>query len=77
MIGDEARANGGFLDGYGRDGFYVNPDESDGEESTQTVDIDVITTRTDAAEYFTRRFGPLVRVRVIGDRFECRGSYYA
>jgi hypothetical protein len=74
-IGDEARANGGFLDGYGRAGFYVNPDESDGDEGTQTVDIDVITPRTDAQEYFTRRFGPLVRVRVIGDRFECRGSY--
>ena len=75
VIGDEARANGGFLDGYGRSGFYVNPDESDGDEGTQTVDIDVITTRTDAAAYFTRRFGPLVRVTVIGDRFECRGSY--
>jgi hypothetical protein len=74
-IGDEARANGGFLDGYGRAGFYVNPNESDGDEGTQTVDIDVITARSDAAEYFIRRFGPLVRVHVIGDRFECRGSY--
>ncbi len=75
-IGDEARSGGGFLDGYGRDGFYVNPSETDGDEGSQTVDIDVITARPDAAAYFTRRFGPIVRVNVIGDRFECRGSYY-
>jgi hypothetical protein len=75
IIGDEARANGGFLDGYGRAGFYVDPQETDGDPGTQTVDIDVITTRTDAAEYFQRRWGPIVRVTVIGDRFECRGSY--
>ena len=30
------------------------------------IDVDVITRRTDAREYFARRYGPLVRVRVRG-----------
>lgn len=73
-IGDDARELGdGFFDGYGRDGFFLA--QADGDESTQTVEVRVITTRTDAAEYFARRYGPLVRVTVIGDRFECDGSY--
>jgi hypothetical protein len=73
IIGDEAGRNDGFLGGYGRDGFYVSGAE--GDEGSQSVDVEVITARTDAAEYFTARFGPLVRVKVLGDRFECRGSY--
>ena len=35
------------------------------------VYIDVITTRTGAAAYFTAYYGPIVRVEVVGDRFEC------
>jgi hypothetical protein len=73
IIGDEASANDGFLDGYGRDGFYVR--SAEGDEGSQSVDVEVVTARTDAAEYFTARFGPIVRVQVVGDRFECRGSY--
>ena len=41
----------------------------------RVVDVQVITARTDAATWFARAYGPLVRVEVIGDRFECRGSY--
>jgi hypothetical protein len=73
IIGDRAALNDGFLDGYGRDAFYVQ--SADGDEGSQSVDVDVITARPDAAAYFTAQFGPLVRVNVIGDRFECRGSY--
>jgi hypothetical protein len=72
-IGDDAGRSDGFLDGYGRNGFYVAGAE--GDESEQVVDVKVITARTDAASWFARVYGPLVRVEVIGDRFECRGSY--
>ena len=72
-IGDDAGRSGDFLDGYGRSGFYVAG--ADGDEGEQVVEVEVITTRTDAAEWFARVYGPLVRVEVIGDRFECRGSY--
>jgi hypothetical protein len=72
-IGDDALMTDDFLDGYGRAGFYVVLAE--GHEETQSVDVTVITPRADAAAYFAARYGPLVRVHVIGDRFECRGSY--
>jgi hypothetical protein len=58
---------GAFFDGYGRAGLYVRSVGAD----EQAVHIDVITTRTDAAAYFTARYGPIVRVEVVGDRFEC------
>jgi hypothetical protein len=69
-IGDDARANDGFLED-----FYVA--RTDGDESTQTVDVHVITTRPLAAAeaYFKGRYGGIVRVHVIGDRVECRGGY--
>jgi hypothetical protein len=73
-IGDDAGLTDGFFDGYGRDGIYFV--QAEGDESTQSVGVTVITPRTDAAEYLTRRYGPLVKVTVIGDRFECRGSYF-
>ena len=34
--------------------------------------MNVRTPRTDAAAYFAARYGPLVAVEVVGDRFECR-----
>ena len=69
-IGDDARANDGFLED-----FFVA--QTDGHESTQTVDVWVITTRplAEAEAYFKGRYGGIVRVHVIGDRVECRGSY--
>ena len=69
-IGDDARANDGYLED-----FYVA--QTDGQESTQTVDVWVITTRplAEAEAYFKGRYGGIVRVHVIGDRVECRGSY--
>jgi hypothetical protein len=69
-IGDDARANDGYLED-----FYVA--HTDGHESTQTVDVWVITTRplAEAEAYFKGRYGGIVRVHVIGDRVECRGSY--
>jgi hypothetical protein len=69
-IGDDARANDGFLED-----FYVA--HTDGQEGTQTVDVWVITTRplAEAEAYFKGRYGGIVRVHVIGDRVECRGSY--
>jgi hypothetical protein len=39
------------------------------------VELQVITPRPDAVAYFTNRYGPLVHVIVIGDRFECTASY--
>ena len=72
-IGDDARPFDDFLDGYGRDGFYVA--QAEGDEGAQTVDVYVITTRADADAYFKGRYGAIVRVHVIGDRFECRGGY--
>ena len=69
-IGDDARANDGFLED-----FYVA--QTDGDEGTQTVDVWVITTRppAEAEAYFKGRYGGIVRVHLIGDRVECRGSY--
>jgi len=72
-IGDDARPFDDFLDGYGRDGFYIA--RAEGDEGAQTVDVYVITTRADADAYFKGRYGGIVRVHVIGDRFECRGGY--
>ena len=34
--------------------------------------LNVRTPRTDATAYFAARYGPLVAVEVVGDRFECR-----
>jgi hypothetical protein len=72
-IGDDARARDGFFDGYGRDGYYVS--QASGNDAIPGVEIRVIATRPGAQEYFTRRYGELAKVTVIGDRFECRGGY--
>lgn len=69
-IQDDARADSGFLDD-----FYVV--QAEGHEDTQTVDVYVITTRTDADQFFRSRYGTIVRVHVIGDRVECRAGYSA
>jgi hypothetical protein len=72
-INADARAGDGFFDGYGRAGFLVG--SADGHDQTADVTLSVITARTDAAAYFASRYGPLVDVTVVGDRFECAGSY--
>jgi hypothetical protein len=68
-ISAAAAAAGGFFDGYGHAGFYFANASRD--EATNGVDVAVITSRTDAQAYFQARYGPLVRVIVIGTRFEC------
>jgi hypothetical protein len=63
----------GFFDGYGRAGFFVRsirPDDDDG-----VVELEVVGVRADAAPYFAAAYGPLVRVEVVGDRYECAGRY--
>jgi hypothetical protein len=46
-----------------RDGIYI--DTSAPDIDATTVDLEVITERTDAAEYFRARYGPRIRVRVV------------
>jgi hypothetical protein len=67
-ISQDAIAGDRFLDGYGRSGFLVLA--ANGHDQTADVEVQVITTRTDAAAYFAR-YGDYVKVEVIGDRFEC------
>jgi hypothetical protein len=69
---DGAR-NDRFFDGYGRAGFYLY--DARAEEDAGVVELEVIGTRGDAPSYFAARYGPLVHVTVIGDRYECVGSY--
>ena len=66
-VRDDWFYEGAFFDGYGRAGLYVRSVGAD----AQAVHINVMTTRTDAAAYFIARYGPIVRVEVVGDRFEC------
>lgn len=72
-IGDDAREHDGFFDGYGPDGYYLV--QASGNDAIPGVEVKVITTRPGAAEYFTRRYGELAKVTVVGDRYECRGGY--
>ena len=67
-INADARAGDGFLDGYGRAGFLVLG--ANGHDQTAEVEVEVVTTRTDAAAYFAR-YGDYVHVKVVGDRPEC------
>ena len=67
----DAEPGSGFLDGYGRAGFYFAGAEV---EDDQTITVRLITTRPDHAAYFAARYGPLVRTLVVGDRFECAGT---
>ena len=46
-----------------RDGIHVSGSSYDTD--TATVELEVITERTDAAAYFRERYGPRIRVRVI------------
>lgn len=66
-ISADVRAADGFLDGYGRAGFYVRHVGA----GDQVVSVNVFTARPDAAAWFGARYGPAVRVEVEGDRFEC------
>ena len=49
--------------GAARDGIYVSSSGPDIDAST--VELEVITERTDAAQYFRARYGPRIRVQVI------------
>ena len=66
-IRDDSFYEGPFFDGYGRTGLYVDGVFVDDD----AVVVEVITVRADTGSYFTARYGPLVRVEVVGDRFEC------
>ena len=68
-INQDALAGDGFIDGYGRAGFRVLG--ANGHDQTADVEVDVITTRSDAAAYFAAHYGDYVKVEVVGDRFEC------
>ena len=66
-IRDDWFYEGPFFDGYGRAGLLITGVWADDE----AVYVEVITARADAGAYFTARYGPIVRVEVAGDRFEC------
>ena len=63
----DTAAGSGFLDGYGRAGFFIIDVAIEG----QAVTVHVVATRPDHAAWFTARYGPLVHTIVVGDRFEC------
>ena len=69
-IENDASAGDGFFDGYGDAGFSFAG--SFFNDKTAKLVVHVRTPRTDAAAYFAARYGPLVSVEVVGDRFECR-----
>jgi hypothetical protein len=66
-IRDDWFYEGPFFDGYGRTGLLVTGVWAD----DTAVHIEVITARADSSDYFSARYGPLARVQVVGDRFEC------
>ena len=68
-IENDASAGDGFFDGYGDAGFRFAGASYD--DRTAKVILLVRTPRTDATAYFAARYGPLVAVHVVGDRFEC------
>jgi hypothetical protein len=68
-IENDAQAGDGFFDGYGDAGFRFAGASYD--DRTAKVILRVRTPRTDATAYFAARYGPLVSVEVVGDRFEC------
>jgi len=51
------------------DGIYVASAGQD--RATQSVLVQVVTTRSDAQAYLAAKFGPHVRTEVVGDRVEC------
>ena len=65
-IGDDA--TDAFLDGFGDAGFFLENLYVD----RGRVVVQVRTPRTDAAGYFRERYGPAVKVTVLGRRYECR-----
>ena len=66
-IRDDWFYEGPFFDGYGRTGLLIAGVRAD----DVAVYVEVITARADAGSYFIARYGPLVHVEVVGDRFEC------
>ena len=73
-IRTDAATGEGFFDGYGDAGFSFAGVSFDSKSAK--VVVRVRTPRTDAAAYFTARYGPLVAVEVVGDRFECVGERF-
>jgi hypothetical protein len=65
----DATAGDGFYDGYGDAGFAFAGVHYD--DRAAKLILRVRTPRTDAAAYFAARYGPLIAVNVVGDRFEC------
>jgi hypothetical protein len=63
----ENRIEPGFAGGWGDAGFLV----MGALVEPGRVVVLVITAREDAAAYFRERYGPAVRVRVVGTRHEC------
>ena len=72
-IAEDADAVDRFFDGYGRDSLYLTGLWRD--DVTMRLEVQVVSPRPDAVAYFANRYGPLVHVSVIGDRFECTSSY--
>ena len=73
QIRRDAHLHNTFFDGYGDAGFYLKRTEWNTREGV--VRLEVVTTRADAAAYFANRYGPLIRVDVVGDRDECADWY--
>ncbi|MDA0183454.1 hypothetical protein OJ997_24305 [Solirubrobacter phytolaccae] len=67
QIRADAQVGSGFLDGYGRAGFFLQDIRVEGQSAL----VRVWTTRPDAATWLTARYGPAVSVEVVGERFEC------
>jgi hypothetical protein len=68
-IETDAKAAGGFFDGFGDAGFQYL--DASVDEDANDVLIDVITPRADAVAYFQARYGALVQVRLRGTRYVC------
>lgn len=66
-IAADAVLGGGFLDGYGRAGFFY----MDVRIELDAVIVGLVTTRPDHATWLRARYGPAVRTEVMGERFEC------
>jgi hypothetical protein len=67
-IREDANAGDGFVGGFGDAGFYVWHTYTDDARLV----VKVISPRRDAGRYFRERYGPAVKVIVLGRRYECR-----
>jgi hypothetical protein len=70
-IRKDAYAGDGFVGGFGDAGFYVWHTYTD----EARLVVKVISPRRDAVRYFRARYGPAVKVLVIGRRYECRAIF--